>query len=124
MIWAALVLAYPALIFLIFATVAVAGRLGHDVVYLGRRGGALMRWVLAPLFAFHRVDAFTSGRCSVFMTQFVAEDLYAHELHHRVQCVREGGEILFALKYCLEYLRHGYRDNRFEAEARAAAGQQ
>ena len=45
-------------------------------------------------------------------------DLLAHELEH----VRQwADDPLFPIRYTLATLRHGYRDNPYEVEARAAA---
>jgi len=43
--------------------------------------------------------------------------LLTHELAHVDQWSRDP---LFPLRYTAEWMRHGYRRNRFEAEARAA----
>lgn len=42
-----------------------------------------------------------------------------HELKH-VQQYRQYGNVRFILLYLLETLQHGYYNNRFEVEARAA----
>ncbi len=45
---------------------------------------------------------------------------FRHELMH-IQQFKKEGTFLFLIKYCWESLRKGYRNNRYEIEARAAA---
>ena len=52
--------------------------------------------------------------------QFLRDErLMRHELCH-VKQYSEHGFIPFLLKYLIESIRHGYTNNRFEREARAA----
>jgi len=50
----------------------------------------------------------------------VDDRLLRHELAHVRQWRRE--PVLFPVLYALEHLRHGYRNNRYEVEARSAEG--
>jgi hypothetical protein len=50
---------------------------------------------------------------------FSDERLRRHELCH-VKQYEQHGFLLFLFKYLLESIRHGYRNNRFEIEARQA----
>ena len=42
-----------------------------------------------------------------------------HELKH-VEQFQKHGKVAFIIRYCLESIRKGYYNNRFEVEARAA----
>ena len=61
--------------------------------------------------------AVTLGNTILFNAgQRITPDLIVHELVH----VRQWNEDpLFALKYCAQWLRHGYRKNPYEVEAYA-----
>lgn len=48
----------------------------------------------------------------------LSERLLRHELAHVEQWRRQ--PLTFAVRYAWQHLRHGYRDNPFEVEARAA----
>lgn len=131
-----LILSYPVLVGAIFGATFLQGW-ANDVsaVYLRAWQGSILRTFLAPLYGFRRVEAFTVGYCSVFMVEAPADDLVHHELFHQEQSRREApawlpgklgqlvGAAIYGAKYALEYVKKGYQNNRFEAEARQAAGQ-
>ena len=51
---------------------------------------------------------------------FLADECWVrHELCH-IKQFREHGFIIFLIKYLWESMRHGYHNNKYEAEARAA----
>src|SRR5690348_13086194 len=79
---------------------------------------SVVRVFLWPLYR-TKVDAVTSGRVTLFLCN-PTMDLVAHEYCHRLQA-QQYGVIRFAAMYALEYLRHGYWNNRFEVEAREYA---
>lgn len=61
--------------------------------------------------------AVTLGRTILFdAVQPITPDLIVHELVHVRQWTDDP---LFALKYCGQWLRHGYRHNPYEVEAYA-----
>jgi hypothetical protein len=61
--------------------------------------------------------AVTLGRTILFnAAQPITPDLIVHELVHVQQWKNDP---LFALKYCGQWLRHGYRQNPYEVEAYA-----
>jgi len=64
-----------------------------------------------------RAGAVTLGRTILFdADRPIAPDLIVHELVH----VRQwNDDPLFPLKYCGQWLRHGYRQNPYEVEAYA-----
>jgi len=83
-----------------------------------RRGGLALRvggWCLGQ----STVSGITLWR-TVFLAEHVGtpEPLLLHELAHVQQFGRVRG---FAVRYCWESLRRGYRGNRFEREADAFA---
>jgi hypothetical protein len=83
-----------------------------------RRGGLPLRvggWCLGQ----STVSGITLWR-TVFLNRRVGapEHLLLHELAHVHQFARVRG---FPVRYCLESLRRGYRQNRFEREADAYA---
>jgi hypothetical protein len=52
--------------------------------------------------------------------QFLANEKWVrHEMAHIAQ-YQQYGTIAFLCRYCLEWLRHGYHNNKFEIAARAA----
>lgn len=83
-----------------------------------RRGGLALRvggWCLGQ----STVAGITLWR-TVFLAEHVGvpEPLLLHELAH----VQQFGQVRgFAVRYCWESIRHGYRGNRFEREADAFA---
>ena len=82
-----------------------------------------IRWVTRPLYG-HEVDAIAVGYTIVNLTGGrMPADLERHELEHVYQAMRLG-RLRFWAAYLLEYTRHGYHANRFEKEARVAAGQE
>lgn len=62
----------------------------------------------------------------VCFTRENPESLSRTHLRHEYEHVKQWGRygITLPFRYVLEFLRHGYRDNRFEREAREAAGQE
>lgn len=92
------------------------GLLPPDVVL---REGRLVPW-LGGLFARmgSAAAAVTLGRTIVVNPRVrLSARLLAHELAH----VRQWrADLLFPLRYTLATLRHGYRDNPYEVEARQA----
>lgn len=50
------------------------------------------------------------------------QQVIRHELKHLEQIERDG-RVLFGIKYVWWLARYGYRNNPYEVEARAAAGQ-
>jgi hypothetical protein len=82
-----------------------------------RRNGLLPRvggWLMGSRVA---AGAVTLGRTILVPgDRPVRDDLIVHELVHVEQWDRDP---LFALKYCAQYLRHGYRRNPYEIEAYA-----
>lgn len=74
-------------------------------------GGVFMGGGRAP------AGAVTLGRTILFNAdQPITPDLIVHELVHVQQWKNDP---LFALKYCGQWLRHGYRQNPYEVEAYA-----
>ncbi len=53
---------------------------------------------------------------------FLNEKWVKHELCH-VKQFQQNGYLLFIIKYLWESIRHGYYNNKYEAEARKAEGQ-
>lgn len=88
----------------------------------------LPRWVacmprlIASLFARERIDAITILRTTFFLIPDPSDRLRCHEFCHRVQCHREG-RLRFLWGYIGEYIRNGYRNNRYEVEARLFSGE-
>ena len=81
------------------------------------------RWlpVLGGLLSGHRrtAAAVTVGQTIVVHPDArLTERLLRHEVAHVQQWRRD--PLLFPLRYALQHLRRGYRDNPFEVEARAA----
>lgn len=77
-----------------------------------------------------RVDnvAFTLGRTihlyNASLQEFLSDERWVkHELKH-VEQFAQHGFITFILKYTFECIRKGYRNNKYEVEARAAENQQ
>ena len=62
---------------------------------------------------------FTAGRCILLWQR--SSQVIVHEGQHVVQGRRLG--IVFPFAYGTELVRHGYRLNKYEIEARKAAGQ-
>ena len=96
-----------------------------------------IRALTRPLYGGTPVEAITLGLVTFYLVPSPALDLVAHEAFHRHQSRRErprwwpwwlGGTLvgclIFGVKYGVEYVRRGYHDNRYEAEARRAAGQE
>lgn len=97
----------------------------------------VVRRVTKPLYGGTEVEAITVGLVTFFLVPEPAPDLIAHEAFHRHQSRRErptrwpwwlGGNLvgacIYGVKYFREYARHGYQENRYEREARVAAGQE
>ena len=84
------------------------------------RRGRLVPWIGGRLIrSRQRAAAVTLGRTIVVdPAADLTEELLRHELAH-VRQWRE--DALFPLRYTLATLRHGYRNNPYEVEARAAA---
>lgn len=94
-------------------------------IYLARtwpRVASAIRWLTAPLYG-QRIDAITTGFTVWYLTPEPSEALRMHEHTHVAQAQRMG-RLIFALAYAWEFVRRGYRANRFEVEARKAAGQE
>lgn len=97
-----------------------------------------VRWLTSPLYGGRPVDAITWSHTTVFLIPApIPWDLQRHELQHVMQAVRYEiswwpwwlgrcwtGTLRYGGAYVWEYLRHGYEGNRFEREARIAAGQE
>lgn len=97
----------------------------------------LIRRVTRPLYG-GEVDAITVGHTTFYLIQQpIPLDLERHEFEHVLQAIRRQphwwpwwlgrryvGVLIHMAAYALEYLRHGYWNNRFEREARIAAGQE
>lgn len=124
----------------LFATVAAVGVLSTvHRIRLPNGFGRMLSWYMRPLYGWRRIGAFTVGYCTVFLSRWPSGDLVVHELEHQNQCGRcmpKGqwiwnwyrtasliGLLRFMVRYNLEYLRHGYYNNRYEVEARKVAGQ-
>jgi hypothetical protein len=59
--------------------------------------------------------------CGCSREEFLADEKWLkHELCH-IKQYQQHGYLMFILKYLWESLRHGYYNNKFEVEARAAA---
>lgn len=57
---------------------------------------------------------------NVSKQQFLANEKWVkHEVCH-LQQFKKYGKVIFILKYLWESIKHGYADNKFEAEARQA----
>ena len=84
------------------------------------RRGRLVPWIGGRLIRSpRRAAAVTLGRTIVVdPAADLTEQLLRHELAH-VRQWRE--DALFPLRYALATLRHGYRNNPYEVEARAEA---
>ena len=99
---------------------AVTGRFPELAAVRWRRGGVPVR--VAGLFLGQRsVAAITLWR-TVFLSPSAPMEpaLLLHELRHVHQFE---ASLAFPLLYLWESLVHGYKDNRFEADARAYAAQ-
>jgi hypothetical protein len=97
-----------------------------------------VRWLTAPLYGGHPVDAITFSHTTIFLLPApLPWDLQRHELEHVIECAEYElrwwprwlgrtwtGTVRYGAAYLLEYLRHGYQGNRFEVRARKAAGQE
>lgn len=127
----AAILAYPAAVLAFYVGLALRSHVwkwgatlqpGSYACMASRRGARFLRTFLWPLFR-GKVDAVTSGCSTLYLTDALADDLVDHEYCHRRQAMRYG-EIRYAFMYAWEYLRHGYRNNKFEREARVFAGQE
>lgn len=129
--WGELVLAF-------FVGTALLGYFGVEEIILPAWLVWAPRLLLAPLYGFKAVDATTSGYCTVFYTTLrpIPNDLRVHEAFHRYQQTREApkwlparlgvilGPLVYEVKYLWDYFENGYKNNRFEREARRAAGQE
>lgn len=84
------------------------------------RRGRLIPRIGGLLLRSRRPAAAVALRRTIFVdpSARLTPELLAHELEH----VRQwADDPLFPLRYTLASLRHGYRDNPYEVEARAAA---
>jgi len=81
-----------------------------------------LRWTLSKL-AGSNVEAFTVGYTIVFLVDDPPMDLVVHEMIH-VEQAKRMGRLRFWASYLWETLRHGYRNNKYEVEARRHAGQE
>lgn len=128
---------YPFAVAAIFGATFLQGWANDvNVVYLRAWQGSILRVFLAPLYGLKRVEAFTVGYCSVFMVEAPADDLVHHELFHQQQSRREApawlpgklgqlvGAAIYGAKYLWEWGKVGYVNNKFEQQARIAAGQE
>lgn len=118
-----------------FLGLFVLGMLGRHEVRLGSAWGGAIARRLAPLYGGHVVDAITMGYGTAFLMDDPPADLVTHEAFHRFQSLRESprwipgwpgqlvGALIYGVRYLVEYRRVGYNANRYEAEARQAAGQ-
>lgn len=70
-----------------------------------------------------RIDAVTIRYTRFYFKPDPSDALRTHELEHVHQCVRLG-TLRYWYEYTCELLIHGYHANRFEVEARQAAGQE
>jgi hypothetical protein len=133
---AVVLLTYPIAVFGLFILTFLVGLVtGKEEWIVPAWLGWLLRWFTAPWYGFSRVDAFTSGTTTVFMTGEPPEDLLLHEAKHRQESKDRApswlprrlglvvGALHYGLLYAWEYVRHGYWNNRFEIAAREAAGQ-
>lgn len=69
------------------------------------------------------IAAVTIGFTIFYLTDLITPELQRHELEHVYQAARLG-RLRFWWQYAVELVRKGYRMNRFEVEARKAAGQE
>lgn len=84
-----------------------------------RRGGWLTALAGRMLGSSQPVTAVTIERTIVFAPKAqVTPDLVRHELAHVRQW--EANKLTFFARYVRQHLRHGYEDNPYEVEARAA----
>lgn len=98
----------------------------REVVLSGRLGRAI-KWVWSKML---RADiaGVTVGHTILYLgpwatVEDVPGDLRTHEQEH-VHQAHLYGRLGFWARYLVELVRHGYRNNRFEVEARKAAGQE
>lgn len=85
------------------------------------------RWIARPWswvwskISGYRVDAITVAYTRFYLTPNPSDALRRHELEHVNQAVRLG-LLRYWYEYSMESLTIGVKENRFEVEARKAAG--
>ncbi len=128
--------AYPFLWRAIYGGVFLAGMVGCEELFLPAWLGRAVSWFLRPTFGGRSADAITSGVCTMYLIPNPSKALRDHEGFHRFQSFREAphqlphhvgvpiGCAIYGVKYFIEYCKVGYFDNKYEREARIAAGQE
>ena len=81
----------------------------------------------AAFLAYFGFDGFTFWNGTIILRSGLVEARAAqvekHERQH-VEQMRKDGRFVFTLKYLFFQLKYGYKNNPYEVEARAAAGEE
>lgn len=81
--------------------------------WLAKMAAAKLRAQQAAIVFGNTIHLHNTGR-SEFLED---KEWLCHELKH-VEQYRQHGFVPFVFKYLVEWMKHGYHDNRFEKEAR------
>lgn len=135
-----ILIGYPVLMATIVLAIFVAGMKGREEYTLPAGCRTAFKLLFAPWYGFKTQEATTVGYCTVYTVPNPPEDLLIHEAMHRFQSLRESpgysdqadlsvmmrlvGALIYGAKYMAEFVRHGYKNNNFEIEARKIAGQE
>lgn len=110
-------------------------------IVLNGRGGRIIRWIWAKVFRIKRLGGVTIGYTVIYTGDWkslndVPSDLRDHEFFHVLEAFtretnwgpswfrRLVGCIRFWSSYSVEFVRRGYRNNKYEVAARKYAGQE
>lgn len=74
-------------------------------------------WV-NEIFLGRRVRGFTLGN-TVLLSNVADDNTYDHEIVHVRQFTK--APFVFPILYCLEFIKNGYQDNKYEKEARQSS---